>query len=121
MFDELKAVEETILTDREREVLELLGQGQNHERMKFSLNLSLHTIKTYIRELHNKTGIKDDILLAVSVVKSKHRKELKKIREDYDRKIDSLYEIIKKDCGIDGLNKAYQIINDLENKSIKQD
>jgi len=114
MFDHLKSVEKAVLTNREKEVLELLGEGQNPQKIAFSLDLSIYTIKTYLNEIYSKTGIRDNILLAVSINKLKHQKELEKIQKEHNKKLELLYEIIRKDCKINEVNEAYKIIKSVE-------
>ncbi|MDR0514844.1 MAG: LuxR C-terminal-related transcriptional regulator [Coriobacteriaceae bacterium] len=45
------------ITDREREVLELLAQGRPHASIAGTLGISANTTKTHIKHLYNKLGI----------------------------------------------------------------
>lgn len=47
------------LTDREREVLQLLAQGQNNRQIARSLNLSLKTVQNYVSRILDKLQVSD--------------------------------------------------------------
>jgi len=46
------------LTQREQEVLELLGQGLSNQQIAETLQLSLHTIKSHVKHILDKLGLK---------------------------------------------------------------
>jgi DNA-binding NarL/FixJ family response regulator len=48
------------LTDREREVLELIAQGRSNKAIGELLFLSLKTVETHIRQIFQKLGISGD-------------------------------------------------------------
>lgn len=45
-----------VLTDREREVLELLAEGQSHEEIGRRLNISSETVRTHARKASERLG-----------------------------------------------------------------
>ncbi len=47
------------LTDRERDVLRLLAQGQNNRQIARSLNLSLKTVQNYVSRILDKLQVSD--------------------------------------------------------------
>ncbi|MCP2076293.1 UNVERIFIED_ORG: ATP/maltotriose-dependent transcriptional regulator MalT [Pseudomonas lini] len=51
------AVEETLLSHRELEVLELIAQGYSNLQIAERLFISLHTVKTHSRRIHSKLGV----------------------------------------------------------------
>ena len=51
-----QAVAESALTDREREVLQLLAEGKSTKEIAFDLNLSGKTIETHRRNIMDKLG-----------------------------------------------------------------
>lgn len=53
------------LTQREREVLDLVAQGETYAVIARRLNLSLHTVDTYMRRLRQKTGAANRTQLTV--------------------------------------------------------
>lgn len=55
-LEALKASQEHGLTQRETEVLELLLQGRNAERISQNLVISRHTAKTHIYNIYRKVG-----------------------------------------------------------------
>lgn len=48
-----------LLTNRERDVLDLLGRGFSVQRIATGLNLSSHTVRVHIGNLMKKLGLKD--------------------------------------------------------------
>jgi DNA-binding NarL/FixJ family response regulator len=48
-----------VLTNRERDVLDLLGRGFSVQRIATGLNLSSHTVRVHIGNLMKKLGLKD--------------------------------------------------------------
>lgn len=49
--------EETLLSQRELEVLELIAQGYSNQQIAEQLFISLHTVKTHSRRIHSKLGV----------------------------------------------------------------
>ncbi|WP_434648925.1 LuxR C-terminal-related transcriptional regulator [Pseudomonas sp. D1-2] len=49
--------EETVLSHRELEVLELIAQGYSNQQIAEQLFISLHTVKTHSRRIHSKLGV----------------------------------------------------------------
>jgi DNA-binding NarL/FixJ family response regulator len=47
------------LTDREREVLELIAQGSNNQRIAETLFISLKTVSNHISNIFNKLQVAD--------------------------------------------------------------
>ncbi|WLG94993.1 LuxR C-terminal-related transcriptional regulator [Pseudomonas sp. FP198] len=52
-----RAAEETLLSQRELEVLELIAQGHSNQQIAERLFISLHTVKTHARRIHSKLGV----------------------------------------------------------------
>lgn len=46
------------LTDREYEVLQLMGEGKSNQEIANALFLSIHTIKSHAANLYSKLGVK---------------------------------------------------------------
>ena len=53
------------LSRREREVADLLVQGLTHGEIAGQLNISVHTVRLYVRLARAKTGCKNSAELAV--------------------------------------------------------
>ncbi|MFE9423630.1 response regulator [Kitasatospora sp. NPDC006697] len=53
------------LTDRERELLALIGQGRSNSEIAADLVISMGTVKTYVTRLLAKTGARDRVQLAI--------------------------------------------------------
>ena len=51
------AAEETLLSQRELEVLGLIAQGHSNQQIAEQLFISLHTVKTHARRIHSKLGV----------------------------------------------------------------
>ena len=47
------------LTDREREVLTLIGRGRSNQEIARDLFLSMATVKTHVNRLFSKLGLRD--------------------------------------------------------------
>lgn len=60
------ATEKTDLTDRERDVLELLAEGESNADIAHRLNVGITTVKTHVANIMTKTGSRNRILLAVN-------------------------------------------------------
>jgi len=59
----------TELTDREREVLEFIAQGKANKDIADAMGLSIHTVKTYVRNLLQKLAVDDRTQIALKAVK----------------------------------------------------
>ncbi|MBC3363239.1 LuxR C-terminal-related transcriptional regulator [Pseudomonas sp. SWRI154] len=53
----ITTAEETVLSQRELEVLELIAQGYSNQQIAEQLFISLHTVKTHSRRIHSKLGV----------------------------------------------------------------
>ncbi|MNG00140.1 Transcriptional regulatory protein LiaR [compost metagenome] len=51
------STEDTLLSHRELEVLELIAQGHSNQQIAEKLFISLHTVKTHSRRIHSKLGV----------------------------------------------------------------
>jgi LuxR family transcriptional regulator, maltose regulon positive regulatory protein len=51
------STEDTLLSHRELEVLELIAQGHSNQQIAERLFISLHTVKTHARRIHSKLGV----------------------------------------------------------------
>jgi DNA-binding CsgD family transcriptional regulator len=58
------------LTPREREVLDLVGEGYGNQEIGDRLHLSITTVKKHIAILMDKTGCDNRVRLAVFAVRS---------------------------------------------------
>jgi DNA-binding NarL/FixJ family response regulator len=54
-----------ILSSRELEVLQLVGQGQNNHEISSTLHLSVGTVKNYLSQILNKLEVRDRIAAAL--------------------------------------------------------
>ncbi|MEM1242847.1 MAG: response regulator transcription factor [Cyanobacteria bacterium P01_H01_bin.26] len=59
----------TPLTEREREVLQLLSEGLSNQKIADQLYLSLGTIKAYVRTILNKLSVHDRVQAAAKAVR----------------------------------------------------
>ncbi|MNF72984.1 Transcriptional regulatory protein LiaR [compost metagenome] len=51
------AVDASLLSGRELEVLDLIAQGNSNQQIAEQLFISLHTVKTHARRIHSKLGV----------------------------------------------------------------
>jgi DNA-binding NarL/FixJ family response regulator len=61
-----------VLTEREREVLELIGQGMTNRQIGQSLHLAEKTVKNYVSNLLAKLGIERRTQAAILVASARH-------------------------------------------------
>ena len=61
---------ENKLTNKEREVTDLVSRGYNNNQISKKLNNSEGTVKTHLRNIYLKTGVQDRTNLAIRVLKS---------------------------------------------------
>ena len=59
-----------ILSDREREISDLISRGLSNGQIGKNLNISEPTVKTHLRNIYSKTGIHDRANLAIRVLNS---------------------------------------------------
>ena len=57
------------LSDRELEVLQLVGQGMNNQEISTALNISESTVKTHINRILSKLDVKDRTQAAIIALK----------------------------------------------------
>ncbi len=62
--EEIKEDELLKLTEREKEVLELVSQGYADKEIASKLFLSIHTIKSHLRSLYHKLGVRNRVQAA---------------------------------------------------------
>jgi DNA-binding NarL/FixJ family response regulator len=55
------------LTDREREIAELIGQGLGNKMIARQLDISERTVKAHLSAIFQKTGVKDRLQLALRI------------------------------------------------------
>jgi DNA-binding NarL/FixJ family response regulator len=53
------------LSDREREILKLIVEGQTNQQIASHLYLSLSTVKTHVKNIFNKMGVDHRVQAAV--------------------------------------------------------
>jgi two-component system, NarL family, response regulator LiaR len=58
------------LSTRELEVLELIVEGKSNPEIAEGLNLSVNTVKTYVRSIMNKLQVSDRVQAAVTALRS---------------------------------------------------
>lgn len=59
----------TVLSDREREVLQLISEGCSNQEIANQLYLSLGTVKSYVRMILNKLSVDDRVQAAAKAVR----------------------------------------------------
>jgi DNA-binding NarL/FixJ family response regulator len=58
------------LSDREREVAELIGQGYSNKEIGERMNITLRTVKAHVSSVFMKTGCRDRLEVAIKVKSS---------------------------------------------------
>jgi DNA-binding NarL/FixJ family response regulator len=58
-----------VITDREREVLQLISEGLSNQEIAHQLYLSLGTVKAYVRMILNKLSVDDRVQAAAKAVR----------------------------------------------------
>ena len=56
------------LTEREKEVLELIIQGKSNPQIANELILSIHTVKAHLESIYKKLGVHNKVQAAVYTV-----------------------------------------------------
>ncbi len=56
------------LTEREKEVLELIVQGKSNPQIAKELVLSIHTVKAHLESIYKKLGVHNKVQAAVYTV-----------------------------------------------------
>ncbi|MEO1354125.1 MAG: response regulator transcription factor [Cyanobacteria bacterium J06635_15] len=59
----------SVLTDREREVIQLISEGLSNQEIATQLYLSLGTVKSYVRMILNKLSVDDRVQAAAKAVR----------------------------------------------------
>ena len=59
-----------VLSDREREISDLVSRGLTNQQIGKNLDISEPTVKTHLRNIYSKTGIHDRTTLAIRVLNS---------------------------------------------------
>jgi DNA-binding NarL/FixJ family response regulator len=62
------------LTEREREILELIAAGRSNKQIAWRLSLSEHTIKSYLTRVYRKLGVKGRAEAASTASPAKRRR-----------------------------------------------
>ena len=57
------------LTSREKEVLELIIQGNSNPKIAQMLNITVHTVKAHLQSIFNKLNVKNRVQAAVLAAK----------------------------------------------------
>ena len=58
------------LTSREKEVLELIIQGNSNPKIAQMLNITVHTVKAHLQSIFNKLNVKNRVQAAVLASKT---------------------------------------------------
>ncbi|MFI8193409.1 helix-turn-helix transcriptional regulator [Streptomyces sp. NPDC085946] len=64
------------LSDRERQVLSCLAEGYTYLSIARRLNLSPHTVDTYLRRIRGKTGVSNRAHLMILALKISRKADL---------------------------------------------
>jgi DNA-binding NarL/FixJ family response regulator len=57
------------LSEREREILKLIVEGQTNQQIASHLFLSLSTVKTHVKSIFNKMGVEHRVQAAVMALR----------------------------------------------------
>ena len=57
-----------IITQREKEILDLLIRGQSNQRIAKNLAISIHTVKAHIESIYRKLGVHNKVQAAIYAV-----------------------------------------------------
>lgn len=55
---------EDILTDREKEVLDLIGAGMSNKEIALALNMTVNTVKTHVKNIYDKLSVNNRVQAA---------------------------------------------------------
>ena len=66
-----KMHEDYVLTNREKEILKLLIEGQSKKQIAEILNISLLTVDTHIKNIYSKLHVHSQVDLVSKVIKEK--------------------------------------------------
>ena len=58
----------TFLTQREKEILDLLIEGYSNQQMAAKLVISIHTVKAHIESIYRKFGVHNKVQTAVYAI-----------------------------------------------------
>ena len=58
----------TFLTQREKEILDLLIEGYSNQQMAAKLVISIHTVKAHIESIYRKFGVHNKVQAAIYAV-----------------------------------------------------
>ena len=76
------------LTTREKEILSLIVEGHNKNKIAESLNLSAHTVNTHIRNIFIKLNVHSRVELMLKVFNKKESEFEKSEDNDFDKDLD---------------------------------
>ena len=64
---------ENSLTEREKEVIELMIEGYNNSQISNKLSISIHTVKVYASSIYRKLDVQNRIQAVVKYLLNKNR------------------------------------------------
>lgn len=62
-------------TQKEQEIFALMAEGLSNQEIATRLNISIHTVKSHLLNIYEKTGIHNRIQLIIIAVKIKYNIE----------------------------------------------